>query len=316
MKILVTGGAGFIGSQLIERLISDDHEIVCVDTLTPYYDPSLKKARLARFKDSIDFHTTDITDLESLEELFEKKSFDAVCHLAAQAGVRHSLENPFVYADTNYVGTLTILELCKKFGVSKLVMASTSSVYGLNMKLPFSEDDRVDQPLSVYAASKRACELLAFSYHHLYNMNITCLRFFTVYGPWGRPDMALFKFTKNILKGKPIEVYGEGNMRRDFTYISDIVEGFVLALEKPLGYRIINLGAGKPVELMEFVRILEQALGKKAEIELKPMQAGDVRETHSDIRKARQLLGYRPEVSVSEGVPALVDWYRSYYGAP
>lgn len=313
MKILVTGGAGFIGSHLIEKLLEEGHDVVCVDNLTPYYDPELKKARLARFSDRITFYETDITDREALTAIFNDEEIEAVCHLAAQAGVRYSLENPFIYAETNYIGTVNVLELSKQKGIKNVVMASTSSVYGLNEKLPFSEDDRVDHPISIYAASKRACELLAFSYDHLFGLNVTCLRFFTVYGQWGRPDMALFLFTKNILEGKPIEVFGEGNMRRDFTYVSDIVEGFVAALKKPLGFEIINLGAGEPVHLMDFIRMTEKALGKKADIQFKPMQPGDVRETHSDITKAKKLLGYDPKVSIEEGIPAFVEWYRSYF---
>ena len=313
MKYLVTGGAGFIGSHLIQRLLDEKHDVICVDNLNDYYDPALKKARLERFKDKIKFYQVDIAHKDQLETVFKEGKFDKICHLAAQAGVRYSLENPFVYADSNYVGTLNVLELAKRYGIKDIVFASTSSIYGLNEKMPFSEEDRVDTPISISSASKRACELLAFSYHHLFKLNVTCLRFFTVYGTYGRPDMALFKFTKAILAGEPIDVYNNGDMKRDFTYVTDIVDGFYRATQRPLGFQIINLGCGNPVQLMDFIRTIEKELGKKAQINYLPMQPGDVADTSADITKAKKLLGWEPMVQVPEGVKKFVEWYRKYY---
>lgn len=313
MRYLVTGGAGFIGNHLMQRLLAEGHEVVCVDNLNDYYDPALKKARLELLKDKIRFYPFDIADKDQLEKVFKENKIDKICHLAAQAGVRYSLENPFVYADSNYIGTLNVLELAKRHDVKDIVFASTSSVYGLNEKMPFSEDDRVDTPISIYSASKRACELLAFSYHHLFKLNVTCLRFFTVYGPYNRPDLALFLFTKAILENKPIDVFNNGNMKRDFTYVTDIVDGFYRATQRPLGYQIINLGCGKPVQLMDFIHTLEEELGKKATIHYLPMQPGDVAATAADITKARKLLGWEPKVNVREGVKKFVEWYKEYY---
>ncbi len=312
--ILVTGGAGFIGSQLILRLLEDGYKVVCVDNMNKYYDPVLKEARLDLFRDRIDFYKLDISDKEALEKVFASHKIDKVCHLAAQAGVRYSLENPYAYAQSNVVGTLNILEACHKHGINHIVHASTSSIYGLNKDMPFKEDQRVDSQVSLYAATKRSCELMAQTYNHLYGMDITCLRFFTVYGPWGRPDMALFKFTKNILEGKPIPVFNNGDMVRDFTYVGDIVQGFMLALKKPLGYCIINLGAGKPVTLMDYIRTIEKHLGRKAKIKFLPMQPGDVKETRADISKAKKLLGFTPKVHVDEGVKNFIDWYKEFHG--
>ncbi len=314
MNILVTGGAGFIGYHLIEALLKEGHTVVCVDNMNEYYDPALKEARLARIAERIEFFKINIADQAALESVFKSHSFDAVCHLAAQAGVRYSVENPFVYAESNFTGTLNVLEFSRRYGVKHVVAASSSSVYGENKKIPFEETDRTDQPVSTYAATKKAGEVLAYAYHHLYGMNSTCIRFFTVYGPFGRPDMALFKFAKSILEGKPIDVYNNGNMRRDFTYVSDIVDGFVAALSKPLGYEILNLGRSNPVQLMDFIKVLEKELGTKAQMNMLPMQQGDVPETYADISKARKMLGYEPKVSVEEGVKKFVEWYRSYYG--
>jgi len=311
--VLVTGGAGFIGSHLIIRLLEKGYGVVCVDNMNEYYDPDLKKARLVQFKDRIRFYKSDIADKEALEKIFSENRIDKICHLAAQAGVRYSLENPFAYAESNYVGTLNIFELAKRNKISHIVFASTSSVYGLNEDMPFTEDQRVDSPVSIYSASKRGCELLAHVYNHLFGIDITCLRFFTVYGPFGRPDMALFRFTKNILEGKPIDVYNHGDMMRDFTYVGDIVEGFVLALEKPMGYEIINLGNGSPVKLMDYISFIEKALGKKAKLNLMDMQPGDVKETSADISKAKKLLGFEPKVDVEEGVKRFVEWYKDFY---
>jgi UDP-glucuronate 4-epimerase len=320
MKILVTGGAGFIGSHFILRLLEDQHEVVSVDNLNEYYDVSIKKARLKQFEDKIDYYQIDIADKEKLEKVFEKHKIDAIAHFAAQAGVRYSLENPFVYADSNYVGTLNLFEFAKRYDVKNIVFASTSSVYGKNKEMPFKETDRVDTPISIYSASKRACELLAFSYCELFKLNITCMRFFTVYGTFGRPDMALFRFTKNMLANKPIDVYNNGDMKRDFTYISDIVEGFYLALMDLTKnvtdggkFDIYNLGCGSPITLMEYIKAIENSLGIKAMMNMMPMQKGDVKETSADISKARNELGYEPKVMVKEGVKRFINWYKDYY---
>jgi len=313
MKILVTGGAGFIGSHLILKLLDNGHEIVCIDNMNEYYDVSIKHARLNQFRERIKFYQEDIADKDALEKVFEQENIDRICHFAAQAGVRYSLENPFVYADSNYVGTLNLFELAKRHKVEHIVFASTSSIYGLNEEMPYSEDHRVDRQVSIYSASKRGCELLAHVYNHLFGLNVTCLRFFTVYGPFGRPDMALFKFTKNILEGKPIDVYNHGDMMRDFTFVHDIVDGFAAALDKPMGFEIINLGCGNPVKLMDYIHTLEEELGKKAEYNMMEMQPGDVKGTWADISKARELLGYQPKVNIKEGIKAFVDWYKAYY---
>jgi UDP-glucuronate 4-epimerase len=313
MNCLVTGGAGFIGSHLVERLLEGGHQVVCVDNLNPYYDPALKQARLARFRDRVRFEHIDIADRAALEAVFRDGRIDKVCHLAAQAGVRYSLENPFVYADANYVGTMNVLELAKRHGVEHVVFASTSSVYGLREDLPLREEDRTDRPISIYSATKRACELLASCYHDLFGLNVTCLRFFTVYGPWGRPDMALFRFVRAILSGEPIDVYNHGDMKRDFTYVSDIVDGFYRALGPTLGFAVVNLGSGSPVQLLDFVRLVEREVGKTARLNFLPMQPGDVQETHAAIDKAKRLLGWEPRVRIEEGVQRFVEWYREFY---
>jgi UDP-glucuronate 4-epimerase len=312
MKILVTGGAGFIGSHLIWKLLEKGADIVCVDNLNDYYDPKLKEARLDRFRDRIRFEKIDIADYEDLEKVFKDNQFDKVAHLAAQAGVRYSLTNPEAYINSNYVGTFNVLKLAKEYGVHDIVLASTSSVYGASTDMPFKETNPADRPLSIYAATKRACEVLAASYSENFDMNVTCLRFFTVYGPWGRPDMALFKFTDAMLRDEPIDVYNNGDMKRDFTYVEDIVDGFVGALENPMKYEVINLGYGSPVWLMTYIEIIEKELSKKAKINFMPMQAGDVQATYADISKAGQLLSFKPKVSVEEGVKKFLDWYREY----
>ena len=313
MKILVTGGAGFIGSHLIKRLLSDGHSVVNVDNLNEYYDPQLKRDRLAQFAKPIAHHELDIADLDALSAIFTEHKFDTICHLAAQAGVRYSIENPHVYARSNYVGTLNVFELAKQHSVPHVVFASTSSVYGKNTKMPYTETDPVDHPVSIYSASKRACELLAHSYNHLFDLNISCLRFFTVYGPWGRPDMAFFKFTKAIIDGETIDVYNEGKMSRDFTYVDDIVDGIVRTLGKPNGFAVYNLGNGSPVELMDFIKAIENAVGKEATKEFKPLQPGDVLATWADITKAKSELGYQPTTDVQTGINKFVEWYREYY---
>lgn len=315
-RILVTGGAGFVGSHLIHALLDEGHDIVCVDNMNDYYDPTLKKARLALFQDKVTFYQIDISDMAALEDVFKKHQFDAIAHLAAQAGVRYSLEAPLVYVDSNVRGTVCVFECAQKYGVKNIVMASSSSVYGsVDGGEVFSEDREVNKPISVYAATKRATELLAYTYHHLYGLNITSLRFFTAYGPYGRPDMALFKFVSNMLADKPIDVYGDGNQERDFTYVSDIVSGFVLALKKPLGFSILNLGAGNPISLNMFIAVIEEVLGKKAQRNALPAQPGDVPRTSANIRKAAQDLGYKPEISIKEGVEKFVQWYKKYYEA-
>lgn len=314
MRILLTGGAGFIGNTLALRLLQDGHEVVVVDNVNDYYDPSLKEARLARLPQGVVVKRIDIADFEALDRVFaDHGPFDKVAHLAAQAGVRYSLDHPLVYAQSNYVGTQNVFECAKQHNVPHVVFASTSSVYGKSRELPYREDMRVDEPLSVYAASKRACELLAYSYNSLFGLDITALRFFTVYGPWGRPDMAFFLFTKAILEGTPIELYNGGDMRRDFTYVDDIVEGFVRALERPNGFQIYNLGRGRSVYLKDFLHCIEQELSKTTQVIEKPMQPGDVPETFADVSKAQRELGYEAQIDVEEGVKRFIEWYREYY---
>ncbi len=313
MKILVTGGAGFIGSHVIKELLSHGHDVVNIDNMNDYYDPALKRERLSHIQDRITHYEIDIADAEAVESVFKNHSFDVVCHLAAQAGVRYSIENPFVYAQANYIGTLNIFEFAKRYNVTRIVAASTSSAYGLNTEMPFTEDQQVDTPISIYSATKRGTELLAHTYNHLFGMHISMLRFFTVYGPWGRPDMALFLFTKAILEGKPINVFNNGEMSRDFTFVDDIVSGIIAAIDNPKGFQIYNLGNGKPVALMEYVHAIEDTLNKKAVINFLPMQQGDVPATWADITKAQTDLGYSPKVEVREGVKRFVEWYQSYY---
>jgi len=313
MKILVTGAAGFIGSAVANRLKEDGHEVVGVDNFNEYYDVALKKARVDVLLAGVEVVEADITDSQPVEALFATHHFDAVAHLAAQAGVRYSIDHPEVYVHSNVVGTQTLLEIMRKYEVKQMVYASTSSVYGNNSTLPFIETEPADKPVSIYAATKRAGELLSHTYAHLYDMDITCLRFFTVYGPWGRPDMALFKFTKAMIEGDAIDVYNNGDLKRDFTYVDDIVDGFVSALQKPMGYEIINLGNGSPVELMQFISVLEKELGLEAKKQLLPMQQGDVFETYADISRARERLGYEPKTHVSEGVKNFAAWYKDFY---
>jgi UDP-glucuronate 4-epimerase len=312
MKILVTGGAGFIGSHLVLKLREIGHTVEIVDSVNDYYDPILKENRLKRFDSSVLVHRVDITDAVALEAVFAQGEFDAVCHLAAQAGVRYSLEHPEVYVQTNYVGTFNVLENVKKYKILHILFASTSSVYGTSKEMPFKEDNPVTTPMSIYAATKRGCELLCANYSHLYAINATCLRFFTVYGPWGRPDMALFIFTEKMLKGESIDVYNDGKMRRNFTYVDDIVDGFIKALEKPMGFKIFNLGNSQTVELMDFIKTLEKELGVTAKINFMPIQPGDVPETYADISEARNLLGFEPKVNLDEGIKNFVSWYKKY----
>ena len=333
MKVLITGAAGFIGSTLAVRLLERGDTVYGIDNMNDYYDVTLKEARLKRVLGNphFQFQKLDIVDREGMAELFKVQRFDAVMHLAAQAGVRYSITNPQAYVDANLIGFGNILEGCRHGGVKHLVFASSSSVYGANTKLPFSEHDNVDHPVSLYAATKKANELMAHSYAHLYKLPCTGLRFFTVYGPWGRPDMALFKFTKGILEGVPIPVFNSGKMVRDFTYIDDIVEGVVRTIDstaKPqtgwsgnapdpatsyAPYRIYNIGNNQPVELMRYIEVLEKCLGKKAKLDLLPMQDGDVPATYADTENLEKDVGFRPRTTVETGIGRFVEWYKSYY---
>ncbi|WP_192457164.1 NAD-dependent epimerase [Musicola keenii] len=335
MKFLVTGAAGFIGFHLCQSLSDAGHDVVGIDSLNSYYDVSLKEARLAILRElpGFRFERMDIADSPAVAALFAAERFDRVVHLAAQAGVRYSLENPMVYAESNVIGHLNILEGCRHSGVGHLVYASSSSVYGLNSKTPFSTGDSVDHPISLYAATKKSNELMAHAYSHLYGIPTTGLRFFTVYGPWGRPDMALFKFTRAILAGESIDIYNHGDMWRDFTYVTDIVDGVISVADlipqrdpswtveqgtpatSSAPYRIYNIGNGQPVKLMDFVTALERELGIETIKNFMPMQAGDVYQTYADTDDLFAVTGYRPRVGVEQGVRAFVEWYREYYHA-
>ena len=346
MKILITGTAGFIGFHLANRLSEMGLDVVGLDNINDYYDVNLKYGRLKesgifdvqygkligsnRFS-NYSFIKLDLADKNSLDKLFEKEKFDAVCHLAAQAGVRYSLVNPYSYIDSNIYGFLNILEACRQFGVENLCFASSSSVYGLNKKQPFSEKHNVDHPISLYAATKKSNELMAHTYSYLYGIRATGLRFFTVYGPWGRPDMALFKFVKNILEDKPIDVYNYGKMERDFTYIDDIIEGVVRVIKKPavpnkewnpyepdpsssmVAYKIYNIGYNSPISLERFIEIIEKNLGKKAKKNLLPMQPGDVESTYADVSSLIEELGYKPQTPPEVGVKKFIEWFKWFY---
>lgn len=333
MKYLVTGAAGFIGAKVSERLCALGHEVVGIDNLNDYYDVNLKLARLNTLKSlaNFSFITLDLADRAGIAKLFADHQFTRVIHLAAQAGVRYSLDNPLAYADSNLVGHLTILEGCRHHKIEHLVYASSSSVYGLNQKMPFATTDSVDHPISLYAATKKANELMSHTYSHLYGVPTTGLRFFTVYGPWGRPDMALFKFTKAILNGETIDVYNHGNLSRDFTYIDDIVEGIIRVQDhipksddnwtveagtpatSSAPYRVFNIGNGSPVQLMDFISALEEALGVEAKKNMLPMQPGDVHTTWADTDDLFTSVGYKPQVDVRSGVQKFVKWYRDFY---
>ncbi|MCG6872646.1 MAG: NAD-dependent epimerase [Gammaproteobacteria bacterium] len=334
MKILVTGAAGFIGHALSQRLLARGDQVVGVDNLNDYYDVTLKEARLKRLagQPGFEFHRLDIADRTAMTTLFADSRPDAVMHLAAQAGVRYSIENPAAYVDANLVGFGNILEGCRHNQVGHLVFASSSSVYGANTRLPFSEHQNVDHPVSLYAATKKANELMAHSYAHLYELPCTGLRFFTVYGPWGRPDMALFKFTRGILEDSPIPVFNRGQMVRDFTFIDDIVEGVIRTIDQPAApdpdwsgdapdparsyapYRVFNIGNNAPVELMRYVEVLEQCLGRKARLDLLPMQDGDVPATFADVSELVAAVDFQPATSVEDGISRFVAWYCDYYG--
>ncbi len=319
MNILVTGAAGFIGAALAERLLANGHKVVGIDNLNDYYDVSLKRDRLAQIPtEQFSFVEMDLCERESMDSLFAEQQFDVVVNLAAQAGVRYSLENPQAYIDSNLVGFGNILEGCRNHNQPHLVYASSSSVYGTNKNFPFKEDDRVDHPVSLYAATKKANELMAHSYVDLYGLRCTGLRFFTVYGPWGRPDMAPFRFALRMLKGDPIPVYNEGNMLRDFTYIDDIIEGVTRIAQSqsaPDGdlFSLYNIGRGEPIELMRFIEVLADQLEVKPDLNLLPMQDGDVPRTGADTSQLQRDYGYQPVVSVEEGVSRFAAWYRSYY---
>ncbi|MFF7709177.1 SDR family NAD(P)-dependent oxidoreductase [Pseudomonas sp. NPDC007930] len=319
MTVLVTGAAGFIGYHLAQRLCAEGHEVVGLDNLNSYYSPALKQARLERLLrlPGFRFERLDITDAAALNALFARHGFSEVFHLAAQAGVRYSLENPGAYGQANLVGFLNVLEACRQHPPRHVVYASSSSVYGANAKLPFTVGDPVEQPVSLYAASKRANELMAHSYAHLYQLPLTGLRFFTVYGPWGRPDMALFGFTRAILEGRPIDVYNHGQMARDFTYIDDIVEGIarlrVRPPQGPVPANLFNIGRGQPVPLLDFISCLEHALGLRAQRNLLPLQPGDVLRTWADVSALAEWTGFEPQVPLAEGVQAFVAWYREHY---
>ena len=333
MNILVTGAAGFIGSTLSLRLLERGDKVLGLDNLNDYYDVSLKEARLSRLRaqPGFEFEKIDIADRSAVARLFASHRFDAVMHLAAQVGVRYSLENPSAYVDANLVGFGNVIEGARHAKIGHFVFASSSSVYGANVKVPFAEDDNIDHPVSLYAATKKANELMAHSYAHLYRLPCTGLRFFTVYGPWGRPDMAPFKFARGILAGEAIPVFNRGEMARDFTYVDDIVEGVIRVIDRPAladpawsalaprpsssnaPYRIYNIGNNQSIKLMRFIEVLEQCLGKKANMDLLPLQAGDMRETVADVSRLEAAVGFKPATPIETGVARFVEWYRSYY---
>jgi UDP-glucuronate 4-epimerase len=333
LKVLVTGAAGFIGAALSIKLLNRGDEVIGIDNLNEYYDINLKRARLERLRSfqRFKFEKLEIADKQAIEILFTKEKFERVMHLAAQAGVRHSITHPQACIDSNIVGFINILEGCRHNAVEHLVYASSSSIYGANTNMPFSVHDNVDHPVSLYAASKKANELMAHTYSHLYRLSTTGLRFFTVYGPWGRPDMALFMFTRNILEGKPIEVFNYGNHRRDFTYIDDIVEGVIRIIDQPAQantdwtgkqpdpgtsqapYRLYNIGNNNPVTLLTFIETLENCLGKKAIKKWLPLQAGDVPDTYADISDLINNVGYKPEMVLENGIRNFVEWYKDFY---
>lgn len=333
MKILVTGGAGFIGLHLTKKLLALGYKVVCVDDLNNYYSPKIKRRNIAPFlkNKNYKFYRADICDYEKLAKIFKCEKIEKICHLAARAGVRPSIANPRLYEKVNVGGTMTLLDLAVKYKIKNFIFASSSSVYGnraqfgdnpaqrggnraqRDKKIPFSESDPVNNPISPYAVTKKSGELLAATYHNLYGLNCTCLRLFTVYGPNNRPDMAPFLFTDLIFRGKPIKKFGDGASRRDYTYIDDIVEGIVAALEKNFSFEIINLGNNKPVELNYFIALIEQFLGKKAKIKQLPPQPGDVEITYADISKAKKMLGWQPKVKIEEGMKKFVEWYLEEY---
>ncbi len=312
---LVTGAAGFIGFHVSRALLERGDRVIGLDNLNDYYDVSLKKARHLQLEDyrQFIFYKEDLANLEGLTRVFAENNIQVVCNMAAQAGVRYSLINPFAYQNSNMEGFLNIIHLSQEHQVENFVYASSSSVYGNNKKVPFSVQDRVDHPISLYAASKKANELIAHTYSHLYGLPCSGLRLFTVYGPWGRPDMALFIFTRAIIESQPIEVYNYGKMKRDFTYIDDVVQGVVASMDRPVPYAIYNLGNSRSVDLLYFIECIERALGKKAEKKLLPMQPGDVIETYADISESQRDLGFQPTTKIEEGIEHFISWYKSFY---
>ena len=333
MKILVTGSAGFIGYHLTQFLLKKNYTVVGLDNINSYYDANLKKSRLSNIKNkNFIFNKIDLQDKQSIEDLFKKNKFDVVINLAAQAGVRYSISHPEKYIESNVTGFINLLEACRTYSIENFIYASSSSVYGMNSVIPFSEDDEVNHPISLYAATKKSNELMAHTYSHLFNIPSTGLRFFTVYGPWGRPDMAYFSFTKAMLENKPIKVFNNGNMMRDFTYIDDIIEGISRVIEDPslpnkawnrespmastssAPYRILNLGNSKPIYLSRFIESIEKATNKKAIIEYLPMQPGDVEKTYANMEKMENQYKFKPKTQIEDGIREFVDWYRNYYG--
>jgi UDP-glucuronate 4-epimerase len=316
VKVLVTGVAGFIGMHSATRLLERGDEVIGIDNLSPYYSVELKQARLARLegKRGFCFSRLDIADLPALRTIFESEKPEAVLHLAAQPGVRYSLENPAVYVQTNMVGFANLLECCRAHPPRNLVFASSSSVYGTNQKLPWSESDNVDRPISLYAATKKSNELMAHVYSHLFHLPVTGLRYFTVYGPWGRPDMSPVLFARAIMEGRPIPVFNHGDMQRDFTYVDDIVEGTLRVLARPAPYEIYNIGNHAPVALLDYIAALERALGKKAKLEMKPMQPGDVKATYADTAALNRAVGFAPSTPLDTGLARFAEWFKAYYG--
>jgi len=311
MRTLVTGGAGFIGSHLCERLVNDGHTVICIDNFDPYYSPEIKRNNIKHLigKDSFKLVEADIRNRKELERIFQRNVIEKIVHLAAKVGVRPSIQDPISYQDTNVKGTLNLLELCKEHGAEHFIFGSSSSVYGISGKVPFSEKDQVN-PISPYAVSKRACELYSYAYSHLYAIHVSCLRFFTVYGPRQRPDMAMHKFTRLIDQNKEVPMYGNGTSKRDFTYINDIIDGILSVLSKEFNFEVFNLGSSKTVELRHLISLIEENLGKKAKIEQLPEQIGDVPLTYANISKSERLLGYQPKVSIEDGVKKFIRWYR------
>lgn len=315
MEYLVTGCAGFIGSHVVDRLLGMGKKVMGVDNFDSFYDPNIKKRNIEHNLKNVNFnlYSADIREKDDMEKIFKDNNIEIIIHLAARAGVRPSIQNPLLYEDVNIKGTINILELSKEFGINNFIFGSSSSVYGVNEKIPFNEKDTVEKAISPYAASKRACEIFCYTYHHLYGIPVTCLRFFTVYGPRQRPEMAIHKFTRLIDNGKEIEMYGDGTSRRDYTYISDIVDGIIATLDKKFGYEVINLGDSRTVELQYLIKLIGEYLGKKAIIKHIPDQPGDVPITYADVSKAKKLLGYNPEVSIEKGIEKFVQWYRNLH---
>lgn len=312
MNILVTGGAGFIGSHLCERLINLGFKIICIDSFDDFYNPAIKENNILKIVNNSNFkiYRADICDLNRIDEIFSKNKAELVIHLAARAGVRPSIKNPLLYEKVNITGTVNILECCKRYNISKLIFASSSSVYGGNRKIPFSEDDNVDHPISPYAATKRAGELICYTYYNLYKISVFCFRFFTVYGPRQRPEMAIHKFTAQVLNGEQIEIYGDGSSSRDYTYIDDIISGMVNSLDNIKSFEIINLGSSNPVKLINLVRLIEDITDSKANLKFAESQPGDVFMTYADIGKARKMLKYSPETNIRDGLTRFTEWYK------